>query len=280
MNTMYTCKTCGNQFEGKYCNLCGEKLYSEKDKTLYHFFEDVIHFLTHLDGTLFNSLKAMFTKPGLLSVDYCNGIRKKYFKPLSLFLILVVIYLLFPLFQGLDMTLFNNMHISEYGHFATQKVTTIMHEKSLSFDQLSNLYHEKSEKVSKFLLIIFIPVMALFFWLFFHKKKKHFFDHLVFSTEINSFLLLWGFLILPLLLVIMNSITYFFAKKILFKNELEIGIIILSVFGLYAGLAVRRFYNIKKWQAIIFTLLFIAFYTYFVLWVYKFILFVITIYQF
>jgi hypothetical protein len=276
---MNTCKTCGNQFEGKYCNLCGERLYNEKDKTLYHFFEDAIHFLTHLDGTLLNTLKAMFTRPGLLSVDYCNGIRRKYFKPLSLFLILVVIYLLFPLFQGLDMSLFNNTHIW-YGQFATQKATAIMHEKSLSFGQLSNLYHEKSEKVSKFLLIILIPVMALFFWLFFHKKKKYLFDHLVFSTEINSFFLLWGFLILPLLLAGINSIVYFFSKTYLFDNELGIGIMIFTVFGIYTGVAVRRFYKIKKWQAIIFASLFIAFHIFFVLWVYKFILFVITIYQF
>ena len=85
------CKNCGNSFTGKYCNQCGEKVYGEKDKSVFHFFEEGLHFITHFDGTFFNTLKKLFTQPGQLSVDYCNGKRKSYFKPLSLFLLLVVI---------------------------------------------------------------------------------------------------------------------------------------------------------------------------------------------
>ena len=29
---LHVCKNCGNHFQGKYCNLCGEKVYSEKEK--------------------------------------------------------------------------------------------------------------------------------------------------------------------------------------------------------------------------------------------------------
>ena len=61
-------------------------------------------------GTFFNTLKKIFTKPGQLSVDYCNGKRKTYFKPLSLFLLLVVVYLLFPVFEGLNMKLYYHTH--------------------------------------------------------------------------------------------------------------------------------------------------------------------------
>src|ERR671913_130444 len=50
-----SCKHCGNYFSGKYCNKCGEKVYTDHEKSIPHFFEEAFHFLTHL--------KAHFSPP-------------------------------------------------------------------------------------------------------------------------------------------------------------------------------------------------------------------------
>lgn len=76
-----TCKSCGHDFEGHYCNRCGEKLFHEKDKHIGHLFEEQFHFITHFEGSFFNTIKTVLARPGQLTLDYCNGIRKKYFKP-------------------------------------------------------------------------------------------------------------------------------------------------------------------------------------------------------
>src|SRR5437868_6771196 len=102
-NQEHTCRNCGYHFTGKYCNRCGEKVLVEKDKRLIHFFEEGLHFITHFDGTLLTTVKTIITKPGKISEDYCNGIRKIYFKPQSFFLLLVILYLFFPYFEGLNM---------------------------------------------------------------------------------------------------------------------------------------------------------------------------------
>ncbi len=276
----HICHTCGNSFVGNYCNNCGEKVYAEKDKSAIHFFDDAIHFITHLDGTLFNSLTAIFTKPGLLSLEYCNGIRRKYFKPLSLFLLLVVLYLLFPLFEGLNMRLQYYVQNDIYGGFALHKVSALMKSKALTFPELSTLFHERSEKISKFLLIIIIPLNALLLWVCFFKKRKYYFDHLVLSTEINCFYLMWGFMIVPLLTYIINLIWHFISGHYLIINgELIFGIIIYSLVAYYTTVAVKRFYDKKNWQSILFGLLFIVIHTFIIQVIYKFILFVFTIYQ-
>src|SRR5579871_2821131 len=101
----HVCKNCKHSFVGNFCNACGEKVYHENDRAFKHLFEEVLHFLTHFDGTLLRNIKTMLTYPGKVSEDFCYGIRKKYFKPLSLFLLLVILYLLFPLFGGLNMKL-------------------------------------------------------------------------------------------------------------------------------------------------------------------------------
>ncbi|MEJ7625555.1 MAG: DUF3667 domain-containing protein [Ferruginibacter sp.] len=100
-----TCKNCGFNFTGYYCNRCGEKVYTEVDKSLTHLIQGTFHFITHLEGTFLNALKTFLTQPGKFSFDYCRGIRKKYYKPVSFFMMLVILYLIFPRFQGLNMKL-------------------------------------------------------------------------------------------------------------------------------------------------------------------------------
>jgi hypothetical protein len=197
MTATHICKNCGHQFSGNFCNQCGEKVYTEKDKNVLHFVEEGFHFLTHFEGKFFTSLKAIFLRPGQLSLDFSNGIRKKYFKPLSFFLLLVVLYLIFPVFQGLNMRLQFHVQHELYGPYAYKKVTQLMAEKNIAEEDLIRLYTYKSEKTSKFLLFLLVPAMALISWGLGFWKRKLFFDHFVFAIELLCFLILWGFLILP-----------------------------------------------------------------------------------
>ena len=203
MDTILTnCKNCGSSLSGKYCSHCGEKMYTDHDKSVIHFLEEGLHFVTHFEGTLFTTVRTMFSSPGKLSLDYCQGIRKRYFKPLSFFLLLVVLYLLFPFFEGLNMKLYYHTQHRIYGSYALQKAETLMRQRHLTEVQLSDIFHQKSEKVSKFMLLVILPATALFCWLFTFRKRKLFFDQMVFSTEVSSFFLFWSFLILPLLTTI------------------------------------------------------------------------------
>ena len=277
--TPQICKNCNSQFTGKYCNQCGEKLYSEKDKSVVHFFEEGLHFITHFEGTFFNTVKTIFTGPGQLSVDYCNGKRKSYFKPLSLFLLLVVLYLLFPAFEGLNMKLVYHTHHNLYGPYATRKVMEVMKEEHLTDEQLTAIFQHKSEKTSKFLLLLLLPLTALFFWMLTFKKRKYFFDQMVFSAEINCMYLLYGFLLLPLLYFIAEKTYHLFTNNFFNASDPVMGIIVYVVIGVYTSIGAQRFYRIKKWQSIGFAVLFCVAHLIIVHYIYKFILFVLVIYQ-
>jgi len=132
-------------------------------------------------------------------------------------------------------------------------------------------------------LLILLPLTALFFWLLTFKKRKYFFDQMVFSAEINCMYLLWGFLLLPLLLFISKRVyhlvthTYFNADDTLLDTLL--GIIAYAVLCTYAGIGARRFYKITKWQSIGFAILFYIAHIIIVQYIYKFILFYIVIHQ-
>ena len=269
------CKNCGTHFTGKFCNNCGEKVYREQDKKVAHLFEEALHFITHFEGSFFTSLKTIFKSPGKLSLDFCNGIRKKYFKPLSFFLMLVIIYLLFPLFEGLNMKLYYYTVNDLYGPYATQKTQAVMQAKGMSWDQLSEVFHNKGERVSKFLLFTIIPFMALFSWLAGFKKRKYYYDHFIFSTEAGSFFLMWGFILFPVILFSVKSITGSF----LVDKELYLGIIILAAMLYFLVTGARRFFKFKWWFCILYAVLYMGILMLFLNYVYKFVLFYLAINQ-
>lgn len=277
--TTHTCKNCGNHFKGKYCNTCGEKVYTEHDKSITHLFEEAFHFLSHFDGLLFHTVRTIFTRPGTLSLDYCNGKRKPYFKPLSFFLLLVVLYLIFPLFEGLNMQLQYYSQNAIYGAFARQKVASLLAAHHLTDAQLAEQFHHKAEKVSKFLLVIIIPFSALLLWLLSFRKRRYFFDQMVFAAELNSFYLLWGFLLLPLLLLLFEKGYYLLNSVYLPVADDAAALIINIPFCVFILLAARKFYVLKWWQAACLTLLFIVMHQIIIHVVYKFLLFVIVINQ-
>ncbi len=273
---MVECKNCDNTFTGKYCNECGEKLYSEKDKKLSHLFEEGFHFLTHFEGKFLLTLKTILRSPGKLSFDYCLGIRKKYFKPISFFLLLVILYLLFPLFEGLNMKL-KFYEDGLYGNYVKRQEIRIMQKKSISYEQFAEKYQAKQEKNSKLLLLILLPITALITWAFTFDKRKLYYDQVVFATELNSFYLFWGFLILPLLVYFMLDLYQTITGSQANISELTIGIVMAIPIIFYLAIAAKKFYKISWLRSILTTLIIIFIHQLMIQVVYKFILFNVTI---
>ena len=273
----HICKNCKRHFSGKFCNHCGEKWYTDHDRTFSHFVHEGIHFITHFEGTFFTTIKYLFTRPGKLSADYCYGIRKSLFKPLSLFLLLCIIYLLFPVFEGLNMRLYYHVNGSLYSSYAKREAMEVMRQHNWTDAQLTEAFHQQSTKVSKFLLLILLPLTALFFWSLTYKKRSYFFDQMVFATEINSVYLIWGFMLLPLLLTVFQLVYEVISGQRLLFTDTGIGIVMYALLLLYVVLASRRFYEVKTWRAILIAGLFYIAHNIIVQFIYKFILFVICI---
>jgi hypothetical protein len=214
----------------------------------------------------------MFTRPGKISLDYCNGIRKKYFKPLSFFLLLVILYLLFPIFEGLNMKLRYHEGHRIYGRYAKEQVAKILAERKITALQLEETFHHAGEKTSKFLLFTIIPFVALVSWALGFKKRRFYFEHFIFSTELSSFFLLWGFLLFPFLLSILRPLT-----GQVFTSEAQLAVVIYFPFVVYSNTAAKRFFNFKKWYSILYAVLFTISLILFLENIYKFILFLIAI---
>ena len=273
MNETPICKNCGKTVTGNYCSNCGEKRFDHYDRSILRVLEEGFHFITHFDGTIITTVKTMFKSPGKYASDYCIGIRKKYFKPLSFFLLIIVLYLIFPYFQGLNMKLQYYLTNVFYGKYATKQIAGLLPAYA-NPHALAEDFHHRAEKISKFLLFILIPLFAACSYVMIIKKKRFYYDHFIFCTELLSFFLLWGFLIFPFFVWLFLSI--FPVDEI--PEWVTGGIIYMSV-AAYATIASSRFFHLKRWQSLLYGLA-AAFLLNFILQViYKFILFSITVWM-
>ena len=269
---MIVCKNCSAPVSERFCGRCGEKVYTSADKSLKHLFEEAFHFMTHFEGKFFTTLLTMLKAPGKVSVDFCDGVRKKYFKPLSFYLLLIIAYLLFPFFEGLNMQLKFYYTSPFYGTYAVEQAEKIKEKRNYTEEKLAEVFHQKGEKTSKFLLFIILPFMALFSYAFGFWKRRYYFDHFIFTTETVSFFLLYGFLLLPLLVFLFNLLSIE-----LFRSENFLGIVIYGGLWLFTSIAARRFLGFKRWISILYGVLFSFALMYFIQIVYKFILFNVVI---
>lgn len=270
--TKHTCKNCGNTFSGKFCNMCGEKVYGEQDKKISHIFEEVFHFLTHFEGSFLRTLKLVITKPGKLSADYCAGIRKKYFKPVSLFLVLVIIYLLFPFFKGLNMNFYT--YISQSSRYSA--ISAPIAEKKqkthhITQEVLAAKYNKKSPAVAKFFLLILIPLSSFLLAIIFYTSRRYLFDHFILATEIISFYILSNFLVLPLLVFIIVQI--YPGVENLLDDEGIASFVITALMMIYMSVAFRNFYKQKKWISAVKGIFFWLVYILCILFVYNILLY-------
>ena len=275
--TSVICKHCGNEFTGNYCNICGEKVYHEHHKKLSHLFEEVIHFLTHFEGSLLTTFKTVCTKPGKFSLDYCNGIRKRYFKPVSFFFVLVILYLLFPRFQGLNMKL--DTYVTKQYGFTWASIPLVkakMKTRHVEFPALAKSYNSKSSSISKIGLFFLIPLAASLVLLLFLSAKKHFFDHFIISLELSALFIALHFLVVPFISFISGLINKQW-ETFFWDDNYWLGYFQLLLDSIIVSIAFKRFYG-QKWVWIIpKAIIFIFIFTEGILYVYRLMVLFVTL---
>lgn len=206
----HQCKNCENEFTGKFCNKCGEKVIDPKEKNISFFVSQFVFALFNFDNKLFRTIKVLFSQPGQLTHEFIRGRRKPFIKPQSLFLLITVVYFIVKPFQLFITPL--NIHESHqhYGEFATSQVKNVLMEKGISHEELSLLFIAKSEIVAKWLILLFIPTIAILLFLLYFKRERFLVDHLILSLELNSYNILAHFLMLPAIvyvIIIVSRIT-------------------------------------------------------------------------
>lgn len=77
--------------EDNFCFNCGQENHALK-LPLGHILYEFVESITHFDGKLWNTLKAIFTRPGKMTTDFLAGQRVRYVPPARFYVFVSVIF--------------------------------------------------------------------------------------------------------------------------------------------------------------------------------------------
>ncbi len=266
---------------GHYCSQCGEKRIDQRDLSIRHYVGEFLEIITHLDSKILRAIAELVRRPGGLSVAHFSGQRVRYVTPLRLFVVLSVVYFLSstiypnPAFTTpLAIQLHGNNY---YPGFAANQVALALQHKGWDYATLERSYDAKTAVLSKTLLFALIPVFALIFQLLLLRKHRYFSEHLVVATHFWSFALLLIGVLIPLLLALLSVVgSGFGVSSEVLKADAIPTLILQGSFALYLYLMLRRVYQVSYWYAALVAAA-VAWSFFFVVWLYRFLLFVVTL---
>jgi len=178
------CKNCGNEFEGNFCNNCGQPADTHAIDT--HFvMHDLSHGILHVHGGLFYSARELFTRPGHAIRDYIEGKRVRHYKPISMLVVLATFYGLFYYTFEIDMFLGKSDNLFDY-----------------------KMVNEWIGHHFPIIILLQLPIFALSSYLVFRKQGYNYYEHVI----LNSFYSaqkVWFRMFVLLVLVVINKKDHF-----------------------------------------------------------------------
>ncbi|MCK8492482.1 DUF3667 domain-containing protein [Spirosoma sp. RP8] len=92
-NKLSVCPNCGQNLSphDNFCPNCGQENHEVK-LPLGHIIYEFVESITHFDNKLWNSLKAIFTRPGKMTAEFLEGKRARYVPPARLYVFVSVIF--------------------------------------------------------------------------------------------------------------------------------------------------------------------------------------------
>ena len=250
------CNNCNaslGDLPGKYCPNCAQETNLEP----LHLGEYVGEFAGHYlapGGKLAKTVWRLLSRPGQLTLDYREGRRNQYVRPLRLVLIVVVLTVLF----GKFLETVGPSEVAEKAASRQAEVARAVREKTLAnppkhplaartAEEIAALsmpgkdeiaaYHLKlwkfQEALRLYTILLIAPIVALIFkWLFWNRQLRYG-DFLVFTLHLScAYILVSQLILLPSIFALDNM-----------KLLLGYAIVGLLAITVYLFLALQRLYG-------------------------------------
>jgi len=190
------CKNCEAQYSQVYnfCPNCSQKSALHR-LTFHDILHEGIHYFTHADKGLFQLIRDLFVKRGLVAFEYIEGKRKKYFPPLNFFLLIAAVFVFVA--TQTEETLPTN--ILEAHPEISQMTDVVEKQQAIGVYERKVKVSHFTTKYSNLMAMCSLPLTALIFWVFYKKAKYNYIEHLVAGMYMLGFcILVYALIIMPL----------------------------------------------------------------------------------
>ena len=223
-------------------------MYLRHEFAILHYTREIFYQITHLDAKIFKTILLLVTRPGQLTEEYLLGRKKKYIRPIRLYLSLSMLY--FFSFSFFDKAaLLDIRHVIKFD-FTERLLPAINAKQQLGGALSEELFYRgvNQQLNNKIALLLFLVIFAyvVVFKVVFFAKKLYYVEHLIFCLHLMSFSFLRDMLFLPLFLVnkpagfgiaLLTTVIYLFLsmKRV---YAARVSKMIFATMGLYAAFGV------------------------------------------
>lgn len=185
-----SCKSCDAEQTGKYCSACGEVKLTPELRTVTHILRDLVKELTDLDSKLWLTLRTLLSNPGKVDYDYSVGRRRIYIKPITLFLLINICYMMFASLSDFYVNFFSQRDLQVYSGWIKPYLIEYIANSGLSEAEFVSRYDQLVKALARSLIIIQVPFFALFITALCYKKELFSGDYFIFSLNFHSCVLI------------------------------------------------------------------------------------------
>jgi hypothetical protein len=176
-----------------YCAACGEKRIDADDYSVVGFATHVFESLTNFDLKSLRAFKALVFAPGSLTCEYLAGRRRRYIGPVQLFAIVNIVFFFGSGLVG--MRAFNTPFRVQQTNppFAAMKRTQIedaINRRGITREDFERRFNDAADVQATSWVFLLIPMTAVVLSAL-YGFRRYAFEHLVFSTHLWAFTLLW-----------------------------------------------------------------------------------------
>ena len=189
----WTCPVCNQALATAFCPRCGEAPVQPRDLTLLGLAERLFGAFTSIDTRTARTAWTLLRRPGELSIAWTRGVRKAYVAPITLFLVVNVLFFAVQSLTGetvFSSPLDSHLHHQDWSEFARSRVTAKLAQSGTALSDYAPVFDRAVVTHAKSLIILMTAPFALLLPLVFLRARRPFMAHVVFSLHLYAFLLL------------------------------------------------------------------------------------------
>lgn len=179
------CLNCNATVKGSFCHQCGQTLRDNKDRSISKLLGDFLSNVFFLDNRFLISAWYLIRFPSRITLEFLEGKRKKFISPVTLFLFLNLIYFFVSPLTDYSIPL-EDQNSQPYGRWVNEWVNLKLQNNGLDERAYSSIYQNASDTISKSIMIINIPMIAVIVYLMSFNKRRFYYDSLIFTFHFFS----------------------------------------------------------------------------------------------
>lgn len=241
------CLNCGAYVKATFCDHCGQRVRDNSDRSVSRLLGEFLGNLFFIDNRFLLSVGYLIRFPGRMTVEFLEGKRKKFISPISLFLFFNLIYFLVNPLSDYSLALYDQTYSQPYsGKWMEDWIRLKLQNEGLDWQAYSIIYQKMSDNIAKSIMIINVPLIALFMYPMVFKSRRYYFDSIIFAFHYFSVFMAS----LVMLSWANTGFEFLSVPDDLIIYDLSFILFTLGIPILYAMLSIKKFLGIRWYWAI------------------------------